>query len=91
MSDAVFDAHLARAMTNEDWTVILVTVDGKAGLVSQTRCFRTADLIAAARCLLEQARDRLDDEGADDPEDYALRIAVEDSLLLLRPEEGEDE
>jgi hypothetical protein len=62
MPDDDFHTHLGRALADADQTVIVASVDA-TGLVCQTRTVRTRDLVAAARSLLSQASDLLDDAG----------------------------
>lgn len=55
--------HIQRAMDDAGATVILASLSADGGMMLQTRSTRPQDLVAAARSLLEQARDRIHEQG----------------------------
>lgn len=59
-------SHLEAALAKPGETVILASLDDKRGMVMQAATVRPQDLVDAARSLLEQAKDRLEDDQIDD-------------------------
>jgi hypothetical protein len=72
MPDQHFQSHLATALAAPDQSIILMSLDAQASLVSQTRIIRTRDLVLAAQSLLSQAQDLLEDEHAETADDDLL-------------------
>jgi len=83
--------HLRRVAEDKDTTAIVVTVDGK-GLVSQVLHPRALHLVQAARSLLSQAKDLLDEADlSEDPDaDYLLQDVVDALDVLPGGDEDED-
>jgi hypothetical protein len=84
---------LNQAMAKPDDTIIVATMDAQGGMTMTVRSIRTIDLVQVARSLLEQAKDRTQEEldaedcnsQGDDPveERLSFLMAAIDELSLI--------
>jgi hypothetical protein len=79
--------HLRQALHREDQTVVLADMDAKGSMAMQVLGTRPRDLLDIARSLLEQARDRWEEEPESDATTDMMEVC-EDALAIL-PHERE--
>lgn len=90
-------SHLEAALAKPGETIILASLDDKRSMVMQAATTRPQDLVDAARSLLEQAMDRMQEELAaedgdsqgDDPREQL--VSTLDEVLGLLPDPHHDE
>jgi len=95
---AMWRQHLEAAIAKPDQTIILASLDDKRGMVMQAATTRPQDLVDAARSLLEQAMERIQDELAaednggsqgDDPREEMVSLLDEVMMMLTDPNADE--
>jgi hypothetical protein len=90
-------SHLEAALAKPGETVILASLDDKRGMVMQAATVRPQDLIDAARSLLEQAMERIQDElSAEDGDDQGddpreQMVSTLDEVLGMLPDPNADD
>lgn len=94
---AMWRQHLDAALARPGETIILASLDDKGGMVMQAGTTRPLDFIHAARSLLEQAMERIqeelaaedgDDQG-DDPREQL--VSTIDEILGMLPDPHADD
>ena len=94
---AMWRQHLEAAIAKPDQTIILASLDDKRGMVMQAATTRPQDLVDAARSLIDQAKERLEDEVfAEDGDDEAVEarddlVTLLDDVLAMLPDPNADE
>lgn len=94
---AMWRQHLEAAIAKPDQTIILASLDDKRGMVMQAATTRPQDLLDAARSLIDQAKERLEDEVfAEDGDDEAVEarddlVTLLDDVLGMLPDPHADE
>jgi len=90
-------SHLEAALGRPGETIILASLDGKGSMVMQAGTTRPMDFVHAARSLLEQAMERIQDElaaedGDDQGDDPRERmVSTLDEVLGMLPDPHADD